>query len=394
MILDLLDNPDVYLSAVIGLIPLVMGLRARKPIPAVLSVIFCALGGLTFGVLGVVVGLLMMICVMISYTYTNEQDPFLSRKPIEEVDFNETNIDYLVRQMAHFGNNLRWLSSTLWRNKTGFVGFLGLLFFLGMITIGTDMVEYEGTTQFQRRNPTARSNTLFQPPSDEFPLGLDRQGRDILSHIVHGGRTPIVTSIQTGVFSTLTAVSLGALAALVGGYIDTILTALADLILTIPNFPLLLVLASIFTLDDNTVIAAVLASLTWPPLMRSIRAQVMSLKEREYIEAAFSLDLGLFHIITREVLPNIISYIAINFIFSIRLAMYALVGLMLLGMLSPREPDWGTMLWSAQLGGAWFNTDAVMLGIAPIVAIGLFQLSLILFARSLEEVFNPRLRTG
>ncbi len=394
MLFDLLNDPNVFGGLFVGSIPFIMGVRARRYVASIISILMCGLAGLALGVPGVIVALILMICVMISYTYTNEQDPFLSRKSIEEVDFNETNMQYLVRQMAHIGQNLRWLSVTLWRNKTGFIGFLGLLFFLGMVTIGTDMIEYEGTTQFQRRDPEARSNTLFQPPSDEFPLGLDRQGRDILSHLVHGGRTPIMTSIQTGIFSTVTAVSLGALAALVGGYIDTILTALADLILTIPNFPLLLVLASIFTLDDNIIIAAVLASLTWPPLMRSIRAQVMSLKEREYIEAAFSLDLGLFHIITREVLPNIISYIAINFIFSIRLAMYALVGLMLLGMLSPREPDWGTMLWSAQLGGAWFNTDAVMLGIAPIVAIALFQLSLILFSRSLEEVFNPRLRTG
>lgn len=392
--LDLLNDPNVYLGVFVSIIPVVMGLRARRFVAASLSIILCGLGGLTFGVPGVVIMLLLMMCVMVSFTYTNAQDPFLSRKSIEEVEFNETNFQYIIRQMASIGNNLRWFSGTLWRNKMGFVGFLGLLFFLGMITIGTQIVEYEATTQYQRRDLNSQSNSLFQAPSKEFPLGLDRQGRDILSHIVHGGRTPIVTSIQTGVFSTLIAVSFGALAALIGGYVDMILTSLADLVLTIPNFPLLLVLASIFTLDDNTLIAAVLASLTWPPLMRSIRAQVLSLKEREYIEAAYSLDLGLFHIITREVLPNIISYIAINFIFAIRLAMYSLVGLMLLGMLAPREPDWGTMLWQAQLGGAWFNQNAVMLGIAPIVAIALFQFSLILFARSLEEVFNPRLRTG
>lgn len=386
------NETDILIGVLCGLIPLYMGIRSGHVLPGIIAVLICAISGLALGLWGSLIALFLMIALMISYTYTNEQDPFLSRKSIEEIDFNETNIQFIIRKMAGLGRNLRWMGRALWRNKSGFVGFLGLLFFIGMVTIGTQIVEYEGDTQIQRRQPGA--NSLFQPPSDEFPLGLDWQGRDILSHVVHGGKTPILTSIQAGLISTGVAVGLGALAALVGGYVDLILSGLANLVLTIPSFPLLLVLASIFTLDNNTLIAAVLASLTWPPLMRSIRAQVMSLKEREYIEAAFSLDLGIFHIITREVFPNLVSYIAINFIFSIRLAMYALVGLILLGMLPPREPDWGTMLWSAQTRGAFYNPDAVMLGIAPVVAIALFQLSLILFSRSLEEVFNPRLRSN
>jgi len=375
-----------------GVIPLVMGIRSKNITPGVIALVLCALSGLGLGLLGAIFALAMMASLMVSYTYTDENDPFLSRKALEEVEFNETNREFAIRRMAGVGNNVRWVGRSLWRNKGGFIGFVGLVFFIVMITLGTLMVEYEGRPQMDRREPG--SNSLFQPPSQEFPLGLDWQGRDILSHIVHGGRTPILTSIQAGLFSTTIAVVLGALAALVGGFVDQGLSALANLILTIPNFPLLLVLATIIPLDGNLIIAVVLSSLTWPPLMRSIRAQVLSLKERDYIEAAFSLDLGLWHIISREVFPNLISYIAINFIFSIRLAMYALVALILLGMVPPREPDWGTMLWSAQSRGAFFNPDAVMMGLAPVLAIGLFQLSLILFSRSLEEVFNPRLRSN
>jgi peptide/nickel transport system permease protein len=375
-----------------GVIPLVMGVRSKHIAPGVITLVLCALSGLGLGLLGAVFTLALMVSLMVSYTYTDENDPFLSRKALEEVEFNETNREFAIRQMAGVGNNVRWVGRSLWRNKGGFIGFVGLVFFIVMITLGTLIVEYEGRPQMDRREPGA--NSLFQPPSQEFLLGLDWQGRDILSHIVHGGRTPILTSIQAGLFSTTIAVILGALAALVGGVVDQLLSAIANLILTIPNFPLLLVLATIIELDGNLVIAVVLSSLTWPPLMRSIRAQVLSLKERDYVEAAFSLDLGLWHIITREVFPNLISYIAINFIFSIRLAMYALVALILLGMVPPREPDWGTMLWSAQSRGAFFNPDAVMMGLAPVLAIGLFQLSLILFSRSLEEVFNPRLRSG
>lgn len=382
----------LILGAVCGLVPLYMGFQAKKYIPAIVAFATCTASGLGLGILGAAVALFFMVALMISYTYTDAQDPFLSRKAIEEVDFNETTAQYLTRRMAYIGNSIQWIGESLWRNKSGFVGFVGLVFFLLMVTFGTLIVEYEGRPQLDRRTPGA--NSLFAPPSDEFPLGLDWQGRDILSHIVHGGQTPILTSIQAGLFSTTIAVLLGSLAGLAGGMIDNLLSGLANLILTIPNFPLLLVLASIIRLDSNLVIAAVLSSLTWPPLMRSIRAQVLSLREREYVEAAFSLDLGMLHIITREVFPQLISYIAINFIFSIRLAMYALVALILLGMIPPREPDWATMLWSAQSRGAFFNPNAVMMGLAPVFAIGLFQLSLILFSRSLEEVFNPRLRSG
>jgi peptide/nickel transport system permease protein len=100
------------------------------------------------------------------------------------------------------------------------------------------------------------------------------------------------------------------------------------------------------------------------------------------------------HIITREVFPNMVSYIAINLIFAVRSAMYALVGLVILGMVPLREPDWGIMIWNAQSRGAFYNSDAMWMALAPIMAIALFQLSLILFTRSLEEMFNPRLRQG
>jgi peptide/nickel transport system permease protein len=141
-------------------------------------------------------------------------------------------------------------------------------------------------------------------------------------------------------------------------------------------------------------LAVLLAALSWPALMRAVRAQMLSLRERDYVEAALTLDLGLYHIIVREVFPNMVSYIAINFIFAIRGAMYALVGLVILGMVPLAEPDWGIMIYNAQTFGAFYSQQGYMMALAPILAIALFQLSLILFTRSLEEIFNPRLRRG
>src|SRR6185369_17469210 len=161
-----------------------------------------------------------------------------------------------------------------------------------------------------------------------------------------------------------------------------------------PQTPLLLVLAGLIKLDSNILLAVLFALLNWPSLMRAIRAQVLSLRERDYVEAAVALDLGTWHIVTREVFPNMISYIAVNTIFSIRAAMYNLVLLVILGLVPLKEPDWGIMIYLARSQGAIYNPDASSMLLSPIAAIALFQLCLVLFTRSLEEIFNPRLRSG
>lgn len=383
----------LLIGALLGLIPLGMGFRYGKLQPGVVGFVACLLSGFACGFIGGLPITFLMIAVVISHIYVNRQDPFTSRKTLEEVDFNETNREFALRQMAALGRNTRAATRTLLRNRGGFLGFLGIMFFVIMSVFGPLFIEYEGNPRMDRRE-SATSMTLFRPPSEEFPLGLDWQGRDILSHIVYGGQTLIITSVQAGLMTTFIAVVLGAMAALLGGLVDQLLSALSNFILTIPQFPLLLVLASILTFDNNFMLAVLLASLSWPALMRAVRAQVLSLKERDYVEAAITLDLGLGHIILREVFPNMISYIAISFIFAIRAAMYALVGLVILGMVPLREPDWGIMIWNAQSRGAFFNPNAIMMSLAPIMAIALFQLSLILFTRSLEEIFNPRLRRG
>lgn len=376
-----------------GITPLIWAFKYQRVGLAIGTLLASMLGGFMFGWLGGVVTAFLALAVVISYTYVNQQDPFATRATsLDEVSFDETQLQYFQRQMANLGGWIRGTGHMLVRNKGGFIGFLGIVFFVVLTVFGPLFVDYEGRPQMDRRAEGA--NSLYAAPSAEFPLGLDWQGRDILSHIVYGGQVLIITSLQAGMLSTVVAVALGSIAALAGGRTDSALNALANLILTIPNFPLLLVLASIVNFNSNFMLAVLLAALTWPALMRSIRAQVLSLRERDYVEAAVALDLGLGHIVMREVFPNMISYIAINFIFSVRSAMYSLVGLVILGMVPLREPDWGIMIWNAQTRGAFYNRQALWMALAPITAIALFQLSLILFTRSLEEMFNPRLRQG
>jgi peptide/nickel transport system permease protein len=156
----------------------------------------------------------------------------------------------------------------------------------------------------------------------------------------------------------------------------------------------LIVVAALFRPDGFLVLALLLASLQWAGLLRQVRSQILSLKEREYVEAARSLDLGLFHVIFREMLPNMASYIAIHFIFAMTGAVYAQVGLIVLGLVSLSGSSWGIMLYFAQSQGALYYSDSFWYIFSPILAISLFQLSLVALASGLEDVFNPRLRAG
>lgn len=225
-------------------------------------------------------------------------------------------------------------------------------------------------------------------------LGADTQGRDIFSHIVNGGRTLIVTALLAGLISTAIAVLFGMLAALVGGVVDRVLTSIANFILVIPRFPLLVVLAALFTLDNILLLAALIGLLAWPALMRAVRAQVLSLRERDYVEAASALDLGLGHIISREILPNMMSFVVINLIFAITAAMYDQVGLIFLGMAPINDYSWGVMLFFGRSRGVLFNADSAAMILSPVIAIALFQVSLVMFSRAVEELFDPRLRSA
>lgn len=382
----------LIIGLICGLVPLGAGIYYKKISVGVGGFIACTLSGFACGFLGGLPMIALSYAVVLSYAYVNRQDPFTSRAALTEVTFEESRWEYFQRSMANLGNGIRSSFRALARNKAGLVGFLGLMFFFIVLTFGPLFIKYDGQTHTDRRAPGALA--LVAPPSEEFPLGLDWKGRDVLSHMVYGGQKLIITSVEAGLIATLIAVAFGSLGGLVGGAVDQALSAVANFILTIPTFPLLIVLAALVKFDSNFMLAVLFGVLNWPTLMRAVRAQVLSLRERDYVQAAVALDLGIWHIITREVFPNMVSYIAVNFIFTIRIAMYSIVGLVFLGLVPLSEPDWGVMIYTGRQQGVLFLPQAAGMLLSPIIAIAVFQLSLVLFSRSLEEIFNPRLRRG
>lgn len=273
----------------------------------------------------------------------------------------------------------------LLRRPVGLAGFTGVTFFVLLTYVVPFFVPLQNTTDL---------SVVYQPPSLAHPLGTDYQGRDVLNQIVYGGRDILTVAFLAAFFSTLIAVTFGALAATVGGRTDTAIRAVADVALTLPQLILLIVIAAIFRPNNFVVLAIILGGLQWAGLLRQIRAQVLSLKERDYVEAARSLDLGLFHIIFREMLPNMRSYVVIHFILAMTSAIYAQVGIIILGLVPLSGQNWAIMLYFARDQGALYFRDSLWYILSPILAIVLFQLSLVSLASALEDIFNPRLRAA
>ncbi len=276
------------------------------------------------------------------------------------------------------------------RNKKALVGFVITVCYIVMAVIGPRLVPYPKNYTC----PVYLPPTLFHwPPSLAHPLGCDYFGADIWSEIVWGAPTVLTIAFTAGFITTLVGITIGMVAGFLGGRVDAALMTATDIAMVIPGLPLLIVLTTVIRTTNPYFIGLVLSVTAWAGLARSIRSQVLSLRNREFIEAAKALGLSTGHIVFREIMPNLMSYIAINFIFATTGAIYSSVGLYFLGMLPFKSVNWGIMLNWAYTQGALSSLHTIHYILAPIVAIVGFQVGLILFSYAVDEMFNPRLRT-
>jgi peptide/nickel transport system permease protein len=241
----------------------------------------------------------------------------------------------------------------------------------------------------------ADTNSILMPAGTPgHLLGTDNEGKDILIQMIDGGAPVIFIGLFAAAISMVISIILGSLAAYFGGAFNSSVLALSDLFLTVPQIILLAVLGATFKLDSPILLALIIGILSWPVMTLAIRSQVLSLKEREFIEAGRLLDLGTVRIVFVEILPNMASYILMNFVIGVTNAIYALVGLYVLGLAPLTGSNWGIMLNRAIIAGAIFNDASLAFVLSPIVAIVLLMVGLVMTTRSLEEILNPRLRNG
>lgn len=286
-----------------------------------------------------------------------------------------------LSQSSRLKKLLSLIRFAILHDAAGFAGFV-LLSLILLLSLTAPLI-------FPLDTVSDPSRILKAPDSLNF-LGTDHLGRDIWAQIANGGRELILMALITAGLGMAIGVALGSFSAIIGGRFDGIMLFLADVWLSIPRFPLLVVFSGFFKLDSMT-LAVVLAVLSWAGIYRTIRAQVLSLKERDFIEAAFMQDLSRSHIVFKEITPNIMGFVSVNFTLLMRASIYSQVGLVFLGIL-PLDQNWGVMINQAWTQGVIYNTDSIMYLLAPTIMICLLILSLVWVGKALEDVFDPSLR--
>ncbi|MEV0622785.1 ABC transporter permease [Nonomuraea sp. NPDC050404] len=237
------------------------------------------------------------------------------------------------------------------------------------------------------------AQAITQPPSWEHWFGTDPQGRDVIALVIKGSRYVLLTAAITALITVVVGTAIGLYSGFKRGRWDTVLMRLTDMKLTIPGLPLLLVLATVWQFGSPWQMGLVLGLLGWGGVARAVRAQTLSLRERGFIEAARGLGLSTTHIIGKELLPSMAPYIAMNMLISVTGAVYSQVGLFFLGVLPYESDNWGVMLNLAVFqAGAMITPYALGYLMAPLLAILLLTLGIVLVVDAMDEIFNPRLR--
>ena len=267
-----------------------------------------------------------------------------------------------------------------WR---GLVGTVILSLYLLMGTVGVVIVPAPEIGQ------GGRFLTLF---SEGHILGTDNQGRDLLSLTVHATPAMLEMILSGAIFTTGVATLVGTVSGYKGGFVDRVTMVVTDIMLTVPGLPLVIVIATLIDPRQPWIVGIVLSVNAWAGLARTIRAQVLTVREESYVEASRIMGFSTSGILRRDIVPQLLPYIGVNFMQSARNVIFASVGLYYLGVLPSTHYNWGIVLDQAFSGGALWTMEIVHWLIVPIVTISLISLGVILLTQSADRVFNPRVR--
>ncbi len=237
-------------------------------------------------------------------------------------------------------------------------------------------------------NPTAIDvHNILSPPDRLHPLGTDELGRDVLSRMIWGSRVSLQVGFVAVGIATLIGIIVGALAGYYGGWVDSTLMRFVDIMLAIPT--LFLILAVIAVVEPGVfVIMVVIGATSWMGISRLVRAEFLSLKERDFVLAARALGAGDIRIIFRHILPNALAPVFVTATFRIAGAILLESGLSFLGLgVQPPTPSWGNILTSGKdnIEVAWW------LSLYPGIAILIAALGYNLVGEGLRDALDPRL---
>ena len=221
----------------------------------------------------------------------------------------------------------------------------------------------------------------------EFPLGTDMMGRDLAAGLIHGARVSLLIGVVATAMAVMIGVSVGAIAGYHGGRTDRWLMRLTELFQTLPPFVFAIVVVAILQPTVATVTMAI-GLVSWPALARLVRAEFLSLREREFVLASVAIGMGDARIIVTQILPNALPSIVVTASLNVATAILLEAGLSFLGLGDPNVMSWGSIIGAGRdaLRSAWYI--AALPGLAILVTV----LSINLVGEGLNDALNPRLR--
>ena len=286
-----------------------------------------------------------------------------------------------LRQPSGLVLSLRYLR----RNKSLGIGLFVLLLLVAFTLLG--FLAVDPSKAYPLSAPAKR------PPSLDFLLGTDFFGRNLLAAMVVGMWQTAAIGVIAGGIGTLIGIVLGFVSAYFGGWIDTIIRGACQILTPIPVLLIQVVVAG--SLDKRSVtilmMAMIVVMLAWMGPTLVIRSQVLTMKERQFVAVAKLSGVSDLGIIFKEILPNLLPFIAAAFVAQVFSAVYASFYLAVLGLGPLREPLLGNIIWSAQTQGAFFN-GWWWWPIEPAIAMILILGSLAMINMGLDELANPRMR--
>lgn len=235
-------------------------------------------------------------------------------------------------------------------------------------------------------DPNALKYPMFLPPSFKHPFGTDSMGRDIFSRVIWGARTSLEVGIIAAGISAFVGIIVGAVAGYYGGLIDDILSRITDIFLMIPAFFLILYVAAVYGASIYCIMA-IIGLTIWPSNARIMRAQVLSIKEREFIQAEIIMGASNFRILVHHIIPNAIQPVLANTILQMARAIIIEASLSYIGVGDPNVISWGRMIYEGQAFLATYPWIPLFPGLA--IAYTVFLINVI--GDGLSKILAPKI---
>ncbi len=227
-------------------------------------------------------------------------------------------------------------------------------------------------------------------PSFTHPLGTDSMGRDLFSQLLEGSKWALIIGVTSATASVVLSTVVGLVSGYYGGAVDTVLQRTAEVVMTLPGFPMIVIIGSLLRGVSIWNIVVLISLLGWPGASKVIRAQVLSLKERPFIESAKISGASRFRIVFRHIAPNILPLSFLYMTFGVTGAILMEASLSFIGLGDPMTVSWGMMLqWCFRSG---FIYRAPFWVLPPGLCVTLLALAFYLIGMGTEQIINPRLR--